>query len=81
MVDEQVLKEFRIFVQSTSYNRNLSGGTTFLYQKENAPHVKPSRPKQKTKLQPHQSGKLPPEATRLLNLSEQGVGILRLRLK
>jgi len=33
MVDDEILKEFRIFVQSTSYNRNLIGGTTFLYRK------------------------------------------------
>ena len=31
MVDEEILKEFRLFIQSTSYNRNLLGGTTFLY--------------------------------------------------
>lgn len=34
MVDDAILKEFKIFVQSTSYNRNLIGGTTFLYKKE-----------------------------------------------
>lgn len=34
MVDDKVLKEFNVFVQSTSYNRNLIGGTTFLYVKE-----------------------------------------------
>ncbi|RUS29823.1 hypothetical protein BC938DRAFT_480187 [Jimgerdemannia flammicorona] len=36
MVDPDVLDEFRIFVQSTSYNRNLIGGTMFLYEKEGA---------------------------------------------
>lgn len=32
-IDAEILKKFKIFVQSTSYNRNLIGGTTFLYKK------------------------------------------------
>ena len=34
MVSDEILKEFKIFVQSTSYNRNLIGGTTFLYRRD-----------------------------------------------